>query len=236
MLDRRAALLLGLSAAVTGWTFSYDRAYGDNAFPVVGRTVQWRSTLRGYGWIGGNLDQITSQLARYQQSSHDNDSQLVGLVKFLMKRAAQVDVCFFNGADFIDAQSKRKSNPAYVAIPTYLEADLIEEVDNTDFSDANLRSEIAKAFAESVKKEGFAHPSAATTQIAFVKQTSTGGKPALSIGIKGSLPDNSTFYEVRHWVALGDRKSHAFDLTVAADHYVERLNDFNQMLQAVRYL
>jgi hypothetical protein len=231
MISRRTAIVAGACVALNGAVPSLAEATN---FPVTGRKLRWASILPDNGWIGGTVDEIKARVAAIKENKKLDEfakmafsDTLARLIPF----AEQSDVYLANIKDGVTKSE----------MVTTIRSDVLNSDAKANFSDEAFRSSLAKKFAESMKGAPGAHlsdtplPDPLTGRIEFAKEATVGGRQAVSIAIRADLKDGSAFYDVYHFVTLGDGRWHSIWLTVDSEHFSDRLNDLSRMLRAVRY-
>lgn len=216
----RRTTLLGAAAGLSGsFIFPPVQAFAaGDMVTLEGRQVRWTGAIANNGWVGGNADQLSRDVARVR-----GNPQFLKTTEAMLAIAKQCDVYLANLED-----ANTPSDTTTELVITLNSAKI------TDFSNAEFRQELAKDFAKYVASgDNWQKPT--DTSIVSSEQATTGGKPALSIAIRADLANETAFYVVEHLVALGDGGHHQFELTVDSSLYSTRLRDFDQMLATVRY-
>jgi len=181
---------------------------------VEGGNLRWSSTLPDNGWIGGSVTQIKSAIA-----SPPGNKDVLSMLQHMLTVAVNknYDAYLLNFSD-------------HGSMPTEIEITLINIT--YDIRNEEFRSGLAKNMAESERKSA---PAGTRSQVESQKLTTTAGKVAWMFVIRVDPPDGIGYHVVHHVVVLGDGRWHMFRLTVDSKLFAMRLNDFNQMLEAIRY-
>jgi hypothetical protein len=231
-INRRTAIVAGACAAVSS-VLDPTRGRAESAtVPVVGRTVRWTSVLPNDGWIGGNADQIKTVLAGMKKDKGANPS-FVKLIESMVVIAGNSDVYFTNLKDGVS-----KSDTI-----TTLKTDVVDRKgkDKTDFSDEQYRSALAKSLAKGMPGATGARGERAPKltsdvgKVELANEAMIGGRPAMTIKLRGDVENGSAFIDAINIIALPDDRWHVIRLTVDADHADGRLRDLDRMLRAIRY-
>jgi hypothetical protein len=230
-ISRRTAILTGACAVIGGAMLLPTASNGDAATtPVIGRKLRWVSILPNNGWVGGDVNEIRARVEAIKASKADEFDKFMGGLFFgrMIPFAELCDVYFVNAKDGVT-----KSRTV-----TTIRTDVItKEGSGFEVANDDQRMSLAQRYAKSVKgAPGARDGEAAAGKVEFVEQGAVAGRPAVRIGLRAALPDNSAFYDVLCVVELGGGNLHVFELTVDAEHFADRLNDVGRMLQAIRYL
>jgi hypothetical protein len=229
-INRRIAIVAVACAAVSSMLDPTACRAEAATVPVVGRAVRWTSVLPNDGWIGGNADQIKAVLAGMKKDKSANPS-FVGLIESMVTLAENSDVYFTNLKDGVT-----KSDTI-----TTLKATVIDHKDKTDFSDEQYRSSLAKSLAKGMTglpgARGDRAPklTSESGKVELANEATIGGRPAMTIKLRGDVENGSAFNDVVNIIALPDNRWHVIRLTVDADHAGDRLKDLDRMLRAIRY-
>jgi len=217
MLKRRAVLTAGafaFSGTILSLIVGCDKT---DLLTVEGGQLRWSSTLPGHGWIGGNADQIKSAIASMQKIESNKD--LGNMLGYMVTKVGDLDVYLLNSED-------------HGIKPTQIKATLYNN--STDIKNEQYLSSLAKNLADSEVKSAVAGTKAFVETQKF---TTTAGRPAATIVVRVFLKndDSSVYHLVFHLVRLDESRWHTFRFEVDSRFFVARYNEFNQMLDAIRY-